>query len=179
MSFARGEAQCSSTHHPKMLAFYQASLTLSELVPNWNNLWPRGDSWPNISCWLLRLREEEGLTRHSLPCVQPLQPGGAPTTQSSKCMSTDIKPQAQGSLVVQRLRICLPMQETWVQFLVSEDPMCHRVTKATCHNYWSLNTLELEATTRRSLSTTTRASSLLTAIRQSPCAATRPSEAKK
>ena len=32
-------------------------------------------------------------------------------------------------LVVQRLRICLPMQRTEVQSLVCEDPTCHRTTK--------------------------------------------------
>ena len=36
------------------------------------------------------------------------------------------------SLVVQRWRICLPMQETQVQFLV-----CHRATKPIHHNYWT------------------------------------------
>ena len=39
------------------------------------------------------------------------------------------------SLVVQWLRICLPMQETRVRSLVWEDPTCHRATKPVCHNY--------------------------------------------
>lgn len=140
MSFARGEAQCSSTHHPKMLAFYQASLTLPELVPGWNHLWPRGDSWPNISCWLLWLREEEALTRQSLPCVQPPQLGGAPTTQSSECMGTDIEPQAQASLVVQRLKVCLPMQETWFNSWSVKIPraMGQLRPRATTNEVWTL-----------------------------------------
>ena len=33
------------------------------------------------------------------------------------------------SLVVQWLRICLPMQGTWVQSLVLEDPTCRGATK--------------------------------------------------
>ena len=41
------------------------------------------------------------------------------------------------SLVVQWIRIHLPMQETWVQSLVWEDPICHRATKPVFHNYWS------------------------------------------
>ena len=41
------------------------------------------------------------------------------------------------SLVVQWLRICLPMQRAWVQALVWEDPTCHRATKLMCHNYWA------------------------------------------
>ena len=39
------------------------------------------------------------------------------------------------SLVVQWLRIHLPMQGTWVQSLVREDPTCHGATKPVRHNY--------------------------------------------
>ena len=39
------------------------------------------------------------------------------------------------SLVVQWLRICLPMQGTRVQALVQEDPTCHKATKPVHHNY--------------------------------------------
>ena len=46
------------------------------------------------------------------------------------------------SLIVQWLRICLPMQEMWVQSLVQEDSTCHGVTRLMCpdtepmyHNY--------------------------------------------
>ena len=38
-------------------------------------------------------------------------------------------------LVAQWLRVCLPMQGTWVQALVREDPTCHGATKPLCHNY--------------------------------------------
>ena len=41
------------------------------------------------------------------------------------------------SLVVQWLRICLPMQGTWVWSLVWEDPTCRGATKPVCHNYWA------------------------------------------
>ena len=40
-------------------------------------------------------------------------------------------------LVVQWLRVLLPMQGTQVQALVREDPTCHRATKPVCHNYWA------------------------------------------
>ena len=40
-------------------------------------------------------------------------------------------------LVVQWLRICLPMQGTQVRSLVLEDPTCHRATKPGPHNYCS------------------------------------------
>ena len=41
------------------------------------------------------------------------------------------------SLVVQWLRIHLPMQGTWVWSLFQKDPSCHRATKPECHNYWA------------------------------------------
>ena len=43
----------------------------------------------------------------------------------------------QTSLVVQWLRIRLPMQRTRVWALVREDPTCRRATKPICHNYWA------------------------------------------
>ena len=39
------------------------------------------------------------------------------------------------SLVAQWLRICLPMQGTWVRALVQEDPTCRGATKPVRHNY--------------------------------------------
>ena len=41
------------------------------------------------------------------------------------------------SLVVQWLRIHLPMQGTRVWALVQEDPTCRGATKPMCHNYWA------------------------------------------
>ena len=40
------------------------------------------------------------------------------------------------SLTVQWLRICLPIQGTWVWSLVLEDSTCHRAAKP-AHNYWA------------------------------------------
>ena len=40
-------------------------------------------------------------------------------------------------LVVQWLRICLPIQGTWVQSLLWEDSRCLRATKPMSHNYWA------------------------------------------
>ena len=45
------------------------------------------------------------------------------------------KEKSQTSLVVQWLRIQLPMQRTWVQTLVQEDSTCCGVTKPICHSY--------------------------------------------
>ena len=41
------------------------------------------------------------------------------------------------SLVAQWLRICLPMQGTWVRALVWEDPTCRGATRPVSHNYWA------------------------------------------
>ena len=41
------------------------------------------------------------------------------------------------SPVAQWLRIRLPMQGTWVQFLVREDPTCRGATEPVRHNYWA------------------------------------------
>ena len=42
------------------------------------------------------------------------------------------------SLVVQWLKICLPMQRTWAQSLVREDPTSHASAKPMHHNHGSL-----------------------------------------
>ena len=39
------------------------------------------------------------------------------------------------SLLAQRIRICLPVQGTWVQSLVQEDSTCRRATQPTRRNY--------------------------------------------
>ena len=41
-------------------------------------------------------------------------------------------------LVAQWIRICLPVQETWVQSPIQEDSMCCRSAKPVCHHYRSL-----------------------------------------
>ena len=49
------------------------------------------------------------------------------------------------SLVVQQLRIHLPLQGIWVQSLIREDPTCWEATKPMCHNYKSPCTMTTEA----------------------------------
>ena len=48
---------------------------------------------------------------------------------------TTMKKKERASLVVQWLRICLPMQGTRVQALVWEDPTCCGATRPVSHNY--------------------------------------------
>ena len=43
----------------------------------------------------------------------------------------------RASLVVQWLRIRLPMQGTQVRALVREDPTCRGATKPVCYSYWA------------------------------------------
>ena len=43
----------------------------------------------------------------------------------------------RASLVVQWLRIRLPMQGTCIRALVLEDPTCRLATKPMHHNYWA------------------------------------------
>ena len=48
-----------------------------------------------------------------------------------------LKHSNRASLVAQWVRIHLPMQGTWVQALVREDPTCRGATKPVRHNYWT------------------------------------------
>ena len=48
---------------------------------------------------------------------------------------TPLKSMWRASLVVQWLRICLPMQGTRVRALVWEDPTCRGATRPVSHNY--------------------------------------------
>ena len=67
--------------------------------------------------------------------------------------------------MVQCLRICLPMLETRVPYLVWEDSTCHGATKSMLHSYcarelrscncWSLLTLSLCSTTREATAIST------------------------
>ena len=51
--------------------------------------------------------------------------------------ATVIKTVCRASLVAQWLRVCLPMQGTWVRALVWEDPTCRGAAGPVCHNYWA------------------------------------------
>ena len=60
------------------------------------------------------------------------------------------KSKRKDSLVVQELRICLPVQGTQVWSLVQEDSTCHRTTKPVDHSYWDPHTLEPVVRNKRS-----------------------------
>ena len=68
--------------------------------------------------------------------------GGGMSLRAQLCIGTQrtftlhlLKSDAGTSLVVQWLRTLLPMQGTWDQALVWEDPTCRGATKLMCHNY--------------------------------------------
>ena len=52
-----------------------------------------------------------------------------------KCLDVVLKGVGWTFLTVEWLRICLPIQGTWVQSLVWEDPTGHQTTKSVCPNY--------------------------------------------
>ena len=53
------------------------------------------------------------------------------------CKGLNSEADMRTSLVAQWLRICLPMQGTWVRALVREDPTCPGATKPVHHSYWA------------------------------------------
>ena len=58
-------------------------------------------------------------------------------------------PDTGTSLVVQWWRICLPIQRTWVWFLVRVDPTCRSAIKPMHHNYWACTLQQRVAPTHR------------------------------
>ena len=87
------------------------------------------------------------------------------------CIPGTVKNNRIGAfLVVQWLRIHLPMQRTWVPSLVRKDFMCCGVTKLMGHNYGALESVPCsrEATAMRSLCMATREQPLLTVTSQEP-----------
>ena len=81
-------------------------------------------------------------------------------------------------LVLQWLRIHLPMQWTPVQFLAQEDPTCHRAlslgaTTPEADTFQSPCSATRDATVMRSLCTAGREQPLLPADIESPCTTTK------
>ena len=72
----------------------------------------------------------EKYRRHTLGCSHWLIRNRAKWEKTVFLKST-----CGASLVVQWLRICLPMQETRVRAPVWEDPTCHGATGPVSHNY--------------------------------------------
>ena len=76
------------------------------------------------------------LERYNLPRLNPEERENMNRPITSTEIETEIKKLPTGaSLVVQWLRICLPMQGTQVRVLVWEDPTCRGATGPVSHNY--------------------------------------------
>ena len=89
-----------------------------------------------------------------------------------------IKSSLGTSLVVQWLRIHLPMQGTRVQSLVREDLTCRGATKPMCHNSWSPCSATREATALGRPQTAMKSWPPLTTVGESSRAAMGPNAVK-
>ena len=90
-----------------------------------------------IQLYLCIHTENHALAKFKMHLTQGIGPTFRPNLPISKERRyTRIKNDLVGtSLMAQWLRIRLPMQETWVQSLVQEDPTCRGATKPVRHNY--------------------------------------------
>ena len=91
---------------------------------------------PEAGPWIV-LEEEWALTSLWLPGGKGGGRWGRIDWEFGIDMYTLFKIDNQGSLVVQWLRICLPMQGTRVRTQVQEDPTCRGATKRVRYNYWA------------------------------------------
>ena len=91
---------------------------------------------------------EEGMATHSsvlawrIPWTE--EPGGLQSMGTPRVRhdwahthTQSDKELLRTSLVIQRLRIRLPVQGPWVQSLMQEDPTCLRAAKHMWHNCWA------------------------------------------
>ena len=106
-----------------------------------------------LASWTFFLRMASWLTASSCSCVMASSCFCLVKKKSKPQAVSDISTKSQplgtydkfklnilpqrASLVVQWLRICLPMQGTRVRALVWEDPTCRGATKPVSHNYWA------------------------------------------
>ena len=104
---------------------------LNELLSVLQAPWCLAPDWPEdvkhiFHCCLRSLKE--------IPC----QNNWVLWRGRNSCQVSNLKISLLGaSLVVQWLRICLPMQGTCVWALVWEDPTCCGATGPMSHNYWA------------------------------------------
>ena len=143
-------------------------------------------SWLHIRVTARALKKIPGVQIHT-PNQLNLNPWG----------HLNLKNLPQASLVVQWQRIRLPMQETWVRFLIWEDPTWCRAAvpvghsywawvlepeaataELTGHNYWSLCALEPVLHNKRSPCTATKSSPSSLLIEKARVQEQRPSAVK-
>ena len=101
-------------------------------------------------------------------------------TDHSSVSATQLpRERGQTSLGIQGLRACLPMQGTWIQSLIQEEPTCHGATKPMRHNYWARDPQQEKPRQWEVCTQQLESSPQLPATRDSPCAATKTQHGQK
>ena len=121
-------AEESARNHwwPRIVITWRAAMAPFRGQRQCPDIFQLGPSWQNSSCCPHRWGRGVGFIV------------GCDKTMLSQLMRLIlIKYKAGTSLVVQWIRICLPMQGTGVRSLVQEDSTCHRASKPVPHNYWA------------------------------------------
>ena len=90
--------------------------------------WLRVSAWHVQAAWQKRHPE---LSQRGLP--ETLPQTSHPIAISHDPLSSFQRDLPCGPVV----RVCLPMQGTWVWSLFQEDPSCCRAAKPVCHSYWA------------------------------------------
>ena len=141
---SRGESERGWERHPKCAS--QSRLLCGQLRLN-----PKEHLRNGAGCSLeLPIQDRNGVLSHWLPVQGQGHPSNSPTGKRAGAPQTSPVKWAKmpldkrwkihnvgTSLVVQELRICLPMWGTQVRPLVWEDPTCQGATKSMHHDYWA------------------------------------------
>ena len=108
-----------------------ALFIITKITKNWKQL-----KRPSTGEWISKLYSIHTGKYYSAIKRNQLLPYATAWMNLKHIMQSE-KSQTRASLVAQWLRICLPMQETWVRAQVWEDPTCHRAAGPMSHNYWA------------------------------------------
>ena len=117
------------------------SLATAATSPPWARDWATlipWTCWPGVARRQVRGGRAGGLWPGTCPLSPPQEHVGEGRRAAVRPEDTETQAQESNSgasLVVQWLRICLPMQGTRVRALVREDPTCRGATKPVHHNY--------------------------------------------
>ena len=140
------EPSCTVGGNVKCCSHYEKQLEIFQKIKNRTTMIQQFHSWVFIQGKQKTLIRKDICTPMFIAALSTI----AKIWKQPKCPSTDewikmwyiynrilaIKNnEIWASLVAQWLRICLPMQGTWVQALVWEDPTCRGAAGPVSHNY--------------------------------------------